>query len=365
MFASYLVRIYAWRTILGENGLLNSGLERLGLIDEPLGFLLYSRFSVTVALVHIYLPYVVLVLYAGFGPLAPACSRRRRTSARARPALAPGGPAARGGAGRERVPVRLRPLGGRLRDAAVPRRARRGRCSACRSRRHFNGHRRLAARRRADRSSCWPRSWPATSSPRSACGSLRLDRMRFVELTGAHASAARSPPRSRSLALVFLFVPLVVVVLFSFHKTGRSVVPVRGLLAALVPGGVLVAGVPRRRCKNSAIVARPHGGVTLRARHARRLRAQPHVRSRLRAPLALLFFLPITLPGLFLGISLLVFFARIELKLSLVTVAIAHLVYVLPVLPADRDGGARPARPGARGGGRRPGRDSVDSCSGG
>jgi spermidine/putrescine transport system permease protein len=72
LFASYLVRIYAWRTVLGENGLLNSGLERLNLIDEPLGFLLFSRFAVTVALVHIFLPYVVLVLFAGFRPIAPA-----------------------------------------------------------------------------------------------------------------------------------------------------------------------------------------------------------------------------------------------------------------------------------------------------
>jgi spermidine/putrescine transport system permease protein len=72
LFASYLVRIYAWRSILGENGLLNSGLERIGLIDEPLSFLLYNRFSVTVALVHIFLPYVVLVLYAGLLPLTPA-----------------------------------------------------------------------------------------------------------------------------------------------------------------------------------------------------------------------------------------------------------------------------------------------------
>lgn len=71
-FASYLVRIYAWRSILGENGLLNSGLERLGILDEPLGFLLYNRFSVSVALVHIFLPYVVLVLYAGFRPISPA-----------------------------------------------------------------------------------------------------------------------------------------------------------------------------------------------------------------------------------------------------------------------------------------------------
>ena len=71
-FASYLVRIYAWRSSLGENGLLNSGLERLGILDQPLGFILYSRFAVTVALVHIFLPYVVLVLYAGFRPISPA-----------------------------------------------------------------------------------------------------------------------------------------------------------------------------------------------------------------------------------------------------------------------------------------------------
>jgi spermidine/putrescine transport system permease protein len=70
--ASYLVRIYAWRTILGSNGLINSGLEELGLIDDPLTLILYNRFAVTVALVHIYLPYVVLVVYAGLGPLSPA-----------------------------------------------------------------------------------------------------------------------------------------------------------------------------------------------------------------------------------------------------------------------------------------------------
>jgi spermidine/putrescine transport system permease protein len=72
LFASYLARIFAWQSILGSNGLLNSGLERLGVIDEPLGFLLYNRFAVTVALVHIFLPYVVLVLYAGFRPVSPA-----------------------------------------------------------------------------------------------------------------------------------------------------------------------------------------------------------------------------------------------------------------------------------------------------
>jgi spermidine/putrescine transport system permease protein len=72
LFASYLVRIYAWRSILGEDGVINSGLEGIGLIDQPVDFLLYNRFAVIVALVHIFLPYVILVLYAGFGPIQPA-----------------------------------------------------------------------------------------------------------------------------------------------------------------------------------------------------------------------------------------------------------------------------------------------------
>ena len=51
---------------------------------------------------------------------------------------------------------------------------------------------------------------------------------------------------------------------------------------------------------------------------------------RLRVPLALLFFLPITLPGLFVGIALLVYFARLDIQLSLTTVIIGHFVYVFP-----------------------------------
>jgi spermidine/putrescine transport system permease protein len=72
MLASYLVRIYAWRTILGANGIINRALVATGIIGEPLGFLLYNWFSVTVALVHIFLPYVVLVLYAAFRPIEPS-----------------------------------------------------------------------------------------------------------------------------------------------------------------------------------------------------------------------------------------------------------------------------------------------------
>jgi ABC-type spermidine/putrescine transport system permease subunit I len=61
---SYLVRIYAWKTVLGPRGAVNSALERLGAIDDPLTFLLYNRFSVSLALVQILLPFAFLPIYA-------------------------------------------------------------------------------------------------------------------------------------------------------------------------------------------------------------------------------------------------------------------------------------------------------------
>ena len=70
MFASYPVRIYAWRTILGTRGVFNQGLEALGVIDEPVGFLLYNRFSVTLALVHLLPPAL-----CGSGALSRASGR--------------------------------------------------------------------------------------------------------------------------------------------------------------------------------------------------------------------------------------------------------------------------------------------------
>jgi spermidine/putrescine transport system permease protein len=62
LFAGYLARIYAWRTLLGAEGLVNSSLMTLGLIGEPLRFLLYSQFAVTLAMLSIYLPFSIVPL---------------------------------------------------------------------------------------------------------------------------------------------------------------------------------------------------------------------------------------------------------------------------------------------------------------
>jgi spermidine/putrescine transport system permease protein len=64
LWVSYLVRGYAWKTILGSDGVLNGFLQYLHLRNAPVGFLLYSPFAVVLMLTHIYTPFVFLPIYA-------------------------------------------------------------------------------------------------------------------------------------------------------------------------------------------------------------------------------------------------------------------------------------------------------------
>jgi len=64
LFGGYLVRIYAWRTILGDEGIINQTLVTLGLIDEPLDFLLNSRFAVVLTLANFLVPLAVLPIFS-------------------------------------------------------------------------------------------------------------------------------------------------------------------------------------------------------------------------------------------------------------------------------------------------------------
>lgn len=64
MFGGYLVKIYAWKTILAQDGIVNSLLLYLGIVSDPLSWLLYNSFSVILALVYFLLPFAILPLYA-------------------------------------------------------------------------------------------------------------------------------------------------------------------------------------------------------------------------------------------------------------------------------------------------------------
>ncbi|MDH3594400.1 MAG: ABC transporter permease [Rhodospirillales bacterium] len=62
-WTSYLLRVFAWKIILGFNGVVNSGLKGLGLIDQPLQFLLYNPTSVVITLAHAWAAFAILPIY--------------------------------------------------------------------------------------------------------------------------------------------------------------------------------------------------------------------------------------------------------------------------------------------------------------
>ena len=64
LWASYLVRGYAWKTILGSDGVLNGFLQYLQITQRPVEFFLYSPFAVILTLTHIYTPFTFLPIYA-------------------------------------------------------------------------------------------------------------------------------------------------------------------------------------------------------------------------------------------------------------------------------------------------------------
>lgn len=62
-WTSYLLRVFAWKVILGYNGVINSALIWLGVIDAPLEFLLYNPIAVVITLAHAWAPVAILPIF--------------------------------------------------------------------------------------------------------------------------------------------------------------------------------------------------------------------------------------------------------------------------------------------------------------
>ncbi len=63
LYTGEIVRIYAWRIVLGGEGLVNTVLQGLGLIDEPMKVLLFSPFTIGLVLTYNNLPFMVLAIW--------------------------------------------------------------------------------------------------------------------------------------------------------------------------------------------------------------------------------------------------------------------------------------------------------------
>jgi spermidine/putrescine transport system permease protein len=64
LWASYLLRAYAWKVILGEHGLFGSVLDSLGLQGTFLNHALYSQAAIIITMTHIFTPFMILTIYA-------------------------------------------------------------------------------------------------------------------------------------------------------------------------------------------------------------------------------------------------------------------------------------------------------------
>ncbi len=62
-WTSYLLRVFAWKVVLGFNGVINSGLMTLGIIEAPLEFILYNPTAVVITLAHAWAAFAILPIY--------------------------------------------------------------------------------------------------------------------------------------------------------------------------------------------------------------------------------------------------------------------------------------------------------------
>ncbi len=72
LWVSFLMRVFSWKIILGENGILNDFLQRIGLIDAPSSIFLYSPWAVGIVMTYVGIPYVFLSAYTLLDRIPPS-----------------------------------------------------------------------------------------------------------------------------------------------------------------------------------------------------------------------------------------------------------------------------------------------------
>jgi putative spermidine/putrescine transport system permease protein len=79
-FTSFLIRAIAWIPMMGREGFLNTALLNLGITSQPLDFLLFSDFAVRVAMIQLYLLFMVSPIFFSLSTIEPAILEAARDS---------------------------------------------------------------------------------------------------------------------------------------------------------------------------------------------------------------------------------------------------------------------------------------------
>lgn len=333
LFTSYLVRVYAFQTILGEQGVVNWALEKAGLVSHPLSFLLFNWFAVVITLTNVFLPYVLLPIWAamqnvnrdeleaardlGAGPLetfvrvvVPATFGGASAGFVFAFVLASGDyvtPSLVGGATGTMIGGAISDSFGLVNDYPL------GAALAFLLLASFavalTGVRvagALAQRARVD------------ALARHTI--YRIDRLRLPGRgLWAHAYVA--------LVLLFLFVPIAIIIVLSFNTSPVPAFPIRGWTFhwyGRVFADPIFRGALETSVKVAAVTAIVGGLIGTLAAFplSRPFRGRGLVTTLLVAPLAM--------PGLITGVAMLNFFVAQRIPLSIDTIVLGHLVYATP-----------------------------------
>lgn len=77
-WTSYLLRVMAWKVMLGSDGVVNSLLLAIGAIDAPMDALLYNRAAVVVTLIYVWVPFAAIPIFATLQRVDPALHEAAR-----------------------------------------------------------------------------------------------------------------------------------------------------------------------------------------------------------------------------------------------------------------------------------------------
>lgn len=344
LLSSYIVRLYGLTTILGTNGLINSGLMMLGVIDQPLTFLLFGNFAIVVTLVYVYLPIAMLPIYAALQGIDPRVLEASRdlgagagrtfwtvTLPLALPGIRIGfafafiltasdyvAPRVVGGLDGMMVGAVIAdqfggasnfPLGAALAIVMVLG------FGVVLVLTHFVG--RVLGR--------------CLTVLRMIAGALRLSRY-HATMPGAWTRLGHLPwwQAGSVLILVFLLAPLATVVVFSFNTTSNPGLPLEGLtwhwyLEVVQRDDFL------RVLQTSLIiaVATVFGGLVIGVPCAIALSRR---RFALRRSLSVFVFGPMAIPGVIIGVALMTAFIFADIRLGVGTTQAAHVLLVTPFI---------------------------------
>ena len=318
-WTSYVVRSYSWLLVLSGGGVVNQALMWTGLIAEPLE-LSANRVGTVIGFVHFFVMLLTLTIYANLVQLSP---NYRRAAAD----LGANGfqtfwhvilPLTAARHHGRRLPD-LRPVHRRLHHAADSRRQQRARPAA--------GHYAAA----------WPpRRFPDGRRPLAGADGGGDDRLSGLsplaedgeDLTMRHINTALSALYASALYL-FIFLPVAVLVLFSFQDGTLPVPPLHGLTLRWY-GEIFADAKLMSALGNSLIVAIVSSAIAcvigFFAAYAFARYTLPG--SGLQRALIVA---PMTVSTLIIGLGLLSVFSRLNITLSLWTVGIGHVVINLPL----------------------------------